>query len=260
MLEQKDKMSDHGSMQKKVMELVDNEGKLQKEIDELKVERDRKIMEHQRALEKERETLKSKNQDVEQKNKELENKRSTMIFEFEKERARWSLEKDHFMNTKQEVQEMVERLQKKNEDLLKENEKLKSDKGAMRKQYMYNATSGAGTGTGAFAGKYNASMFGQHLLNKAATKENAVGGITTSQVFTSGFAKFIGDGSAHQEKVDPHQLPFSMKDNQSSFKGLLGSPNPSAFTMKAGPSSGTGSYKSGMGKEATSTDETNSLN
>lgn len=35
-LEQRDKMSDHGSMQKKVQELIDNESKLQKEIDELK--------------------------------------------------------------------------------------------------------------------------------------------------------------------------------------------------------------------------------
>lgn len=51
-------MSDHGSMSKKVQELIDNETKMQKEIDELKNDRDRKILEHQRALEKERESLK----------------------------------------------------------------------------------------------------------------------------------------------------------------------------------------------------------
>lgn len=138
-----------------------------------------------------------------------------MIFEFEKERARWSLEKDHFMNQKQEIQEMVDRLQKKNEDLLKENEKLKSDKGAMRKQYMYNATGGSGAGGSGFAGKYNPSMFGQHLLNKASSKENTTGGVASSQIFTSGFAKFIGDGNyaAGHEKVDPHQLPLAMKEN-----------------------------------------------
>ncbi len=87
-------MSDHGSMEKKVQDLIENEAKLHREIDELKQERDRKISEHQRALEKERDTYKQKNNDVEQKCKELENRRSTQLFEFEKERAKWSLEKD----------------------------------------------------------------------------------------------------------------------------------------------------------------------
>ena len=31
----------------------------------------------------------------------------------------------------------MERLQRKTEDMLKENEKLKSDRGMLRKQYMY---------------------------------------------------------------------------------------------------------------------------
>jgi FtsZ-binding cell division protein ZapB len=39
-------MSDHGTMEKKVQELIDNEARLQKEIDELKQERDKKIMEN----------------------------------------------------------------------------------------------------------------------------------------------------------------------------------------------------------------------
>ena len=59
-LEQRDKMSDHGSMEKKVHELIDNESRLSKDIDELKSERDRKIMDHQRAMEKEREIYKQK--------------------------------------------------------------------------------------------------------------------------------------------------------------------------------------------------------
>jgi hypothetical protein len=93
-LEQRDKLSDHGSMEKKVQELMEGESRLHKEIDELKNERDRKIVDHQRALEKEREVFKQKQQEIEQKCKELENKRSTMIFEFEKERAKWGLERD----------------------------------------------------------------------------------------------------------------------------------------------------------------------
>jgi len=96
-------MSDHGSMEKKVQDLMETESKMQKDIDDLKSERDRKIVDHQRALEKEREVYKSKVSDVEQKCKELENKRSTMIFEFEKERAKWGLEKDFIGSQKIEV-------------------------------------------------------------------------------------------------------------------------------------------------------------
>lgn len=77
---------------------MENDSRLQKEIDELKTERDKKVIEHQRALDKERETLKLKITDIENKCKELENKRSTMLFEFEKERAKWGLEKDHLIN------------------------------------------------------------------------------------------------------------------------------------------------------------------
>lgn len=135
-------MSDHGSMEKKVAELLENESRLQKDIDELKQERDKRIVDQQRALEKERENYKSRLNEVEQKCKDLENKRSSMIFEFEKERAKWGLERDHLANGKQEAQEQIERIQRKQETLLRENEKLKNDRGA-RKQYLYGA-GGAG--------------------------------------------------------------------------------------------------------------------
>jgi hypothetical protein len=38
-------MSDHGAMEKKVSELIENESRMQREIDELKAERDRRVLE-----------------------------------------------------------------------------------------------------------------------------------------------------------------------------------------------------------------------
>ena len=55
-----------------------------------------------------------------------------MIFDIEKDKAMWVLEKDHILQQKQELQENLEKFVKKNEDLLKENEKLKTDRN-MRK-------------------------------------------------------------------------------------------------------------------------------
>ena len=116
-------------MEKKVQELIESEQRLSREIDDLKAERDRRLVEHQKALEKERETFKGRLTEVEQKCKELENRRSTMVFEFEKERAKWGLERDHIASQKQEVQEQVDRLQRRQETLLRENEKLKNERG-----------------------------------------------------------------------------------------------------------------------------------
>lgn len=67
-------------------------------------------MEGNRNIERDRETAKAKMQEIDTKCKELETKRSTMIFEVEKERARWGLERDHILAQKQEVLENVERL------------------------------------------------------------------------------------------------------------------------------------------------------
>lgn len=146
------------------------------EIDELKQERDRRILEHQRALDKDRDSYKAKIQEVEQKSKEIDNKRSTMVFEFEKERAKWGLEKDFLSTQKQEVQEQLDRAQRKCEQLLKENERLKSDKN--RKGYLYGqggqgGLNNTGSAVGGYAGKFNSTAFGQHLLKGAGMKENA---------------------------------------------------------------------------------------
>ncbi len=49
-------------------------------------------------VEKEREFYKQKISEIEYKYKEVEGKRSNIVFEHEKERAKWNMERDHIVN------------------------------------------------------------------------------------------------------------------------------------------------------------------
>lgn len=64
---------------------------------------------------------------IENKYKEAEHKRNQLLFEYEKERSKWNMDKDHLIQQKNEGQELVEKLEKKKELLLRENEKLRND-------------------------------------------------------------------------------------------------------------------------------------
>ena len=93
-IEQRERQAEMASLQKKVAELIDVEGRMQIEIEELKGERDRRMTEWQRNQEREREARKAKMNEIESKCKELESKRSAMLFDFEKEKSKWSFERD----------------------------------------------------------------------------------------------------------------------------------------------------------------------
>ncbi|TNV71863.1 hypothetical protein FGO68_gene10061 [Halteria grandinella] len=99
--------------------------------------------------------------------------------------------------------EQVERLQKKAEDLLKENEKLRIDKNQQaRKQTPINGA---------------LNRFASGMITPTArgmpTKENPV---MQSQIFGAG--KF-----ETSSKPDPTQLPFTVRDNQSTYIPSLAS-------------------------------------
>lgn len=68
-------------MEKKIQDLLENDEKLQKEIETLKSDRDKRMMDNQRNVEKERENWKSKYSELEQKHKDIEGKRTLMIIE-----------------------------------------------------------------------------------------------------------------------------------------------------------------------------------
>lgn len=145
MLEKQGNMGNQYLNEKKFTELLENEKKLMKEIEGLKNERESKVAEYQRLLEKDRENYRVKINEWEQKIKDSEKKRSQLIFEQEKERAKWNMDKDNLIAHKGEMQDHVEKLERKKEFLVKDNERLKNDvknKRMMGSQYLGNSNVG----------------------------------------------------------------------------------------------------------------------
>mmetsp|Transcript_959 Transcript_959/g.866 ORF Transcript_959/g.866 Transcript_959/m.866 type:complete len:200 (+) Transcript_959:2934-3533(+) len=120
-------MGSQSFIERKITEMSENEKRLQAEVEALKNERDAKVLEYQRLFDQERDQLKGKIQDAEQKYREAESRRNGLVFEHEKEKAKWNLERDHLANQKNELTEMITKLEKKKETLLRENEKLKNE-------------------------------------------------------------------------------------------------------------------------------------
>jgi len=62
------------------------------------------------------------------------------MFEFEKDKAKWMMERDHLETQKQDLIEQRSRLEKMKEKLVRENEKLKNDNKS-NKRMIYGASS-----------------------------------------------------------------------------------------------------------------------
>ncbi|XP_001347247.1 Guanylate nucleotide binding protein (macronuclear) [Paramecium tetraurelia strain d4-2] len=119
--------------ERKTAELLENEKRLLSTIEELKQERDQRILEHHEEVEQEKEYWRNKINELEERQRESDKKQSQLIFYHEKERAKWSQEKDYIMQQKMELQDQLSRLEKKKELLLKENEKMKNSSKSLRK-------------------------------------------------------------------------------------------------------------------------------
>ena len=124
----KDKGSDNSNLLAQIEEITNDRNRFKKDLDDLKKQKENQMFENQGNFDKEKTTLKSKIVDVESKVREIESKRGALMLEYEKDKAKWSIEKDNLGSKNSELQENLERLEKKNETLLRENEKLKADK------------------------------------------------------------------------------------------------------------------------------------
>ena len=131
-LERRGRSANSGSLEKKVAELQDSEGRLALEIENLKKDRDKKLEEMTELLGCEKEVSRNKISELEKRTKDAEHQRGSMYMDHEKERAKWNMERDHLISQKGEALENLERIEKRKETLLRENEKLKAERGKNR--------------------------------------------------------------------------------------------------------------------------------
>lgn len=139
LIETRGKISEYGTMERKLKDLLDTEHRLQEEIKELKNHRDRKTLENQSVLEREKEMYRTKLGELETRLKESESKRSLQIFEHEKERAKWTLEKDKILQEYEQVESNYRKVKAKKEKIEREYAKIKNDYRDHRKFIMSGA-------------------------------------------------------------------------------------------------------------------------
>ena len=76
-------------------------------------------------MQKDKEMFKQRIAEAEKKAKESDAKRTQMIFDMEKEKARWQMEYDNIVTQKRELEDIIANLERRKDLLFKENERLK---------------------------------------------------------------------------------------------------------------------------------------
>jgi len=78
-------------------------------------------------VQKDKEMFKQRVAEAEKKAKESDAKRTQMIFDMEKEKARWQMEYDNIVTQKRELEDIIANLERRKDLLFKENERLKAE-------------------------------------------------------------------------------------------------------------------------------------
>lgn len=106
-------------------------------------------------------------QEAEKKAKDADTKRNQLIFDIEKERARWQVEHDNIISQNREKDDIIANLERRRDILFKENERLKSDwKVNNGRQSLERLSIGSATQNG--AAKIGFSMNKVNLSNNQA--------------------------------------------------------------------------------------------
>lgn len=147
------------------------------------------MQDYHRQLDKEKETYRARLSEQENKAKEAEKLRSQHMFEYEKERAKWQLEKDSLACKIQELEDQVDKLVHQKESLMKENTRMKVEsKASSKRNPSYSATANNGVGQ---SQAFSAGMMQHVLLQHQQSNNNLNQTATTLQgVLNSSQANF----------------------------------------------------------------------
>lgn len=120
------------------------------------------------------------------------------MFEYEKDRAKWQLEKDNLNNIRVELSEQVEKLQLRKDQLLRDNEKLRAENKGSRK-YLFGNVSNlpptGSSGTSSLSSTHHASTSAtRYMVGKSLS--GAVGNSLSSAINKMKENKYIGSGSS----------------------------------------------------------------
>ena len=118
----------------KKLELINKEKEnLIKNENTLKEEQDKKMTELTSNYEKEKNMYKKRIAEIEKNLRDAEGKKGSLLLEYEKEKAKWNIEKDNLESKYSELNDKYKHLENKNENLLRENEKLRNEKNMLRR-------------------------------------------------------------------------------------------------------------------------------
>jgi len=187
------KLGNQSMNERKLNDYMENEKKLHDEVIQIKEERNIKIIEYQTVLDKEREMLKGKMNEMESRFKESESKRSNQMYEHEKERAKWNIEKDHLLNQKNDVQDTLLKLEKKKEILLRENEKLRNDYKNSKRNNNYLQSS--------IQKSLNLSQHLNDALKKSPSSSKLDGSYTVNAKMTTNYSNYSNDDEEKKDEV-----------------------------------------------------------
>ena len=122
-----------GQFERKAAELAELERSFHEQLSRVKADREAKLQLAQRKADGENEFQRAKIFELETRLKEIEGRKGASLFEYEKDKARWKVERDQLISEKLALLENLDNQTQKVEALTRENEKVKADYKKSRK-------------------------------------------------------------------------------------------------------------------------------
>ena len=138
--------SQDDQMERRLRESMNNERKMTEDLLAARKEYEIKFNEMQKRIDEDKEKGRAKIHKLEQLYKDSENKRNMMIFEHEKEKAKWNVENSQLLSQQNDYLDQLDMISQKKEYLQRENDKLLNDLRQLKKMSSMNMSGNFGSG------------------------------------------------------------------------------------------------------------------